>query len=86
MRAVHRLRDVSWRPLAGLALAILLGACTNGGKNVRDTTGMAPSPAAGQVGATGAGATTHVGPTAADSITSRRDTLGGKGDTTHRRP
>jgi hypothetical protein len=66
--------DCSWRPLAGLALAIVLGACTNGGKNQRDTTGMAPSAAAGQVSGVGVGAA----PVAADSITSRRDTLGGK--------
>lgn len=79
------MREYSWRPVACLALLILFGACTNGGKNLRDTTGMTPGSAAGQV-SPGA---------AADSITSRRDTLGGrmKGmlpsarrDTTRRRP
>lgn len=50
---------ISWQVLAILSSTLLLGACTNGGKNVRDTTGMTP------------GAT-------ADSVTSRRDTLGGR--------
>lgn len=63
--------------IAVLSLGILLGACTNGGKNVRDTTGMSPGSAAGQVG--GAGGTASATPPAtADSITSRRDTLGGR--------
>lgn len=65
--------------------ALVLGACTNGGKNLRDTTGMTPGSAAGHVG--GARATTGVSPdstaavkpaVAGDSITSRRDTLGGR--------
>lgn len=79
------MRECSWRPVAGLALLVLFGACTNGGKNLRDTTGMTPGSAAGQVGT---GASTGVAPAAlppgtttgaaADSITSRRDTLGGR--------
>lgn len=75
------MREASWRPIVGLSLVLVLGACTNGGKNVRDTTGMTPGSAAGQVG--GAGTTTGAVPAVpsaatADSNTSRRDTLGGR--------
>ena len=71
----------SWRRLAGLSLALLLSACTNGGKNQRDTTGMTPGSAGGQLGGASApaGATTSPVPgAAADSTTSRRDSLGGR--------
>ena len=70
----------SWRRIGGLWLAVLLGACTNGGKNQRDTTGMTPGSAGGQLGgAPAVGATTSPVPgAAADSTTSRRDTLGGR--------
>lgn len=53
----------SWRTPTILAAALLFGACTNGGKNLRDTTGMTPGAAPAAAG---------------DSITSRRDTLGGR--------
>ena len=70
----------SWRRIAGLSLALLLGACTNGGKNQRDTAGMTPGSADGQLGGAPAvgGTTNPVPAAAADSTTSRRDTLGGR--------
>lgn len=78
------MRKPSWPLMAGMSLALLCGggACTNGGKNLRDSAGMTPGSASGQVGgAAPAGATTGTTPAtpaAADSITSRRDTLGGR--------
>ncbi len=86
------MRTSSSRFLAVAALSLCLAACTNGGKNQRDTTGMTPAGAA--TGAT-TGAASGAMPAAADSITSRRDTLGGRmrgmmprtgRDTTRRRP
>lgn len=73
----------SWQLMAGMSLALLCGACTNGGKNLRDSAGMSPGSAGGQVGgaAAPAGSTTTAipaTPSSADSTTSRRDTLGGR--------
>lgn len=77
------MRKPSWPLMAGMSLVLLCGACTNGGKNLRDSAGMTPGSASGQVGgaAAPAGSTTTAvpaTPSTADSTTSRRDTLGGR--------
>jgi len=64
------MRERSLLPLVGLSLALVLGACSNGGKNQRNTTGMTPGSAAGQVG--GAGATTSAAPAMRDSTDCRK--------------
>jgi hypothetical protein len=85
------MKERVWRPIPGLCLIVLLAACSNGGKNLRDTTGMTPGSAAGQLGGASAAAAPGAPGTMADSITSRRDTLGDRlrrttADTSRRRP